>query len=248
MPGISAMYSSSSAKSAVSPSSHRAAVGVDVLPQQRDLLHAVIGEIGHFGQHIVERARDFFTARVRHDTETAVLAAAFHDRDKGTGACHSRCRQVIELLDLGKRDVDLRTSGAPACIDQLRQPMQRLRTEHHVDIGCARHDGRAFLADTAADADQQVTASSASGASRARGPEHLFLGFFPHRARVEQDDVRVLDRAGGRQPFRRRGARRPFCPSRSRSGSGIRTCGCRACGMSWSRGRCRAGGEENSGF
>ena len=68
MPGISATYSSSVAKSAISADvAHRAAVGVDVLAEQRHLAHALVGEAGDLDQHVVERARDLLAARVGHD-------------------------------------------------------------------------------------------------------------------------------------------------------------------------------------
>ena len=58
MPGISATYSISSAKSAISRRvAHRAAVGVDVLAEQRHFLDALVGQAGDLGQHVVERAR-----------------------------------------------------------------------------------------------------------------------------------------------------------------------------------------------
>jgi hypothetical protein len=84
MPGMSATYSSSRAKSAISlVSAHLAAVGVDVLAQQGDFLHALVGQAGHFGQHVVKRAADFFAAGVGHHAVAAVFAAAFHDGHKG---------------------------------------------------------------------------------------------------------------------------------------------------------------------
>ena len=94
---------------------HRAAIGVDVLAEQRDLPHALVGEAGDLGQHVVERARDFLAARVRDDAEAAVLAAAFHDRDERGRPVDARRRQVVELLDLGKADVDLRPPLARRC-------------------------------------------------------------------------------------------------------------------------------------
>ncbi len=129
---------------------HRAAIRVDVLPQQRDLDDPLIGEIGDFGQHVVERPRDLLAARVRHHAERAVLAAAFHDRHEGGCAVDRRRRELVELLDGGEGDVDLRAAGRAAVADHLRKAMQRLRPEHDVDVGRARYDGRALLARHAA--------------------------------------------------------------------------------------------------
>ena len=182
MPGISATYSISVARSAISRRvAHRPAVGVDVLPEQRDLAHALVGEVGDLGQHVVERPRDLLAARVGHDAERAVLAAALHDRHERRRALDARRRQVVELLDRGKRDVDLRRAGRAARADQRRQPVQRLRAEHDVDVRRAPDDGRALLArDAAADADDEIRAVAPS--ARARGRDRGTRAPAPSRA------------------------------------------------------------------
>ena len=140
---------------------------------------------------------------------------------------------MVELLDLGKADVDLRRGRSRAArAMSSRQPVQRLRAEHDVDVRRAPDDGRAFLArDAAADADDEVGLAGLERAHAAEVVEHALLRLLAHRAGVEQDDVGVLGAVGERRGRRRRRARRPSCPSRTRS-SGSRTCGCRA---SWSR-------------
>ena len=85
-------------------------VGVDVLPEQRHLAHPVARERARPRQHLLERPADFLAARIRHDAESAVLAAAFHDRHEGRRAVGARLRQTVELLDLGETDVDLRAT------------------------------------------------------------------------------------------------------------------------------------------
>ena len=80
-----------------------AVIAVDVLTQQRDFPDPLCSEHAHFREHLLKRTADFLTTGIGHHTETAVLAAAFHDRDK------RRCRvtllghrQFIEFFILGK--------------------------------------------------------------------------------------------------------------------------------------------------
>ena len=79
---------------------HRAGVGVDVLAQQRDLADALRSQRAHFVEHRLERAAHLIAARVGHDAEAAVLAAAFHDRHVGARTLGARLGQAIEFLDL----------------------------------------------------------------------------------------------------------------------------------------------------
>ena len=206
MPGISATYSISVAKSAISdePSVSAGAVSVHVLAEQRHFTHALVGEAGDFGQHVVQRARHFFAARVRHDAVAAVLAATFHDRDERARAVDTRRRQVVELFDFRKRDVDLGAAAFAALVDHLRQTVQRLRAEHQVDVRRARDDRRAFLArHAAAHADDQVRIRFLQLAHAAEVGEDFFLRLFAHRAGVEENDVRVFRRVGLDEAFRR---------------------------------------------
>ena len=180
---------------------HAAAVGVHVLAQQRHFLDALVGQVGHFDQHVVERARDFFAARVGHDAEAAVFATAFHDRDECRGAFDARRRHVVELFDLGKADVDLRAAFVAAALDEVGQAVQGLRSEHHVDIRRALDDGLAFLAgDTAAHADDEVRIGLLQVLHAAQIRKHLFLRLFAHGTGVEQDDVRLFRVVGQFEP------------------------------------------------
>ena len=160
---------------------HRPQVGIDVLAQQRDLAHAVRGQIGDLGQHIVDRSRHLLAARIRHHAEAAVLAAPLHDRDECAGTLDARRRQVVELFDLGKADVDLRPAAAFAACDQLRQPVQCLWTEDHIHVGCALYNGRALLAgDATAHADHQFRVAFLQRAHAAKIGKHLLLCLLAH--------------------------------------------------------------------
>ena len=170
---------------------HRPPVGVHVLAQQGDFLHALVGQASHFGQHVVERAAELLAARVGHHAVAAVFGAAFHDRDEGAGAFHPRRRQVVELLDLRKADVHLRGFLALALGQQLGQAVQRLRAEHHVHEGRAADDFLALLAGhAAAHADQHTLLLQVPDAAEVG--KHLFLRLLAHRAGVEEDQVGLL--------------------------------------------------------
>ncbi len=180
------------------------AVGIDVLAQQRDFLHACQRQLRHFAEHIVERSRDFLAARERNDAEAAVLAAAFHDGDEGGYALDPRRRQAVELLDFGKGNVDLRPARALSRRDQGGQAVQRLRTEHHVDVWCARHDGGALLAgDAAAYAYDHLGTRPLQVLHPSQVVKHFLLRFLAHRTGVEYDDIGFAGIGGGFHAFGR---------------------------------------------
>ena len=80
--------------------------------------------------------------------------------------------------------------GIAPRVQHLRQAVDGLRAEHQIDIGCALGNRRTLLAgDTAADTDQHIGAGLLQFAHATEIGKHLFLGFFPHRAGVEQDQI-----------------------------------------------------------
>ena len=180
---------------------HRSAIGIDVLPEQRDLLDTLIGKVGDFGEHVVERPRDLFAPGVGDDAERAVLAAAFHDRHERQRSLDPRRRQVIELFDFGEADVDLRQARGLAARDQLRQAVQRLRTEDDVDVGRAFYDRRAFLAcNTAANADHERGIHGLEAAYAPQIMKNPLLRLFTNRASIEENHVGVIGPIGDFQP------------------------------------------------
>src|ERR1700730_6570605 len=60
-----------------------AVIGVDVLPDQGDFAHAVVGEPLHVVDDPCDRPRYFGAARVGHDAECAEFIATLLDRHKG---------------------------------------------------------------------------------------------------------------------------------------------------------------------
>src|SRR5690606_22318659 len=124
---------------------HDAAVGVDVLPEQVDLAHALGRQLRHFHDDIVERTADFLAAGVGHHAVTAVLGAAFHDGDERGRAFRAWFGQAVELLDFREGNVHLRLAGFALGADQFRQAVQGLRAEHQIHIRRTLDDRFAFL-------------------------------------------------------------------------------------------------------
>ena len=87
---------------------HGVTPGVNVLPQQRDLFDTLVGQTGHFDQHVFKRAVDLGAAGVGHHTVAAIFVATFHDGHKGRRAVHLGGWQVVKLFDLGETNVHLR--------------------------------------------------------------------------------------------------------------------------------------------
>src|SRR5690554_4524532 len=156
-----------------------ATVGVDVLAQQVHFPNALGGQVGHFGDDVVHRAADFFAAGVGHHAEGAVLAAAFHDRDKRRGAVGAGLGQVVEFFDFREADVYHAyavTLGAHFG-NHVWQAVQGLRAEHHVYVRGPVDDGLTFLAGyAAADADDHIGLFAFETFPAAKLVEHFLLG------------------------------------------------------------------------
>ena len=193
-----------------------AVIGVDVLPNEGDLAHAVVGEPLHVVDDLRHRARDFRAARIGHHAEGAELVAAFlHGDESGNAARADRIRlgggeEAEFVLD---REFGLqRTAFALRARQQLRQMMIALRPDHDVDNRRAADDLRALgLRDAARDRDAHI----APLARRLilgdpQPPEFgvdLFGGLLADMAGVEDHQIRIL--GAGRLD---KALRPPACP------------------------------------
>ncbi len=176
---------------------HQSPVGVDVLSEQGHLAYALGGQPGNLGEHVVEGAAHLLAASVGHHAEGAVLAAALHHRDEGARPLGARRRQGVEFFDLGEGDVDHRRAPGTGGLDQLRQPVQGLRPEHHVHVRRTTAQRLALLAGHAtADANDQSRAGMLEMAPLAELREHLLLRLLADRTGVEQQHVGLLGCAG----------------------------------------------------
>ena len=175
-------------------------VGVDVLPNQRDLAHACIGETLRFGNDAHSRSRDFRAARIRHHAEGAEFVASFLDGDKRRNAACAdfaffRRGEMLELVFDRKFRVDDR-AVVGAC-DQVWQPVIVLRTNDEIDGFLAADDFLAFgLRDTTGDRDFHIAAFACSLflhlAQAAEFRINLLGGALANMTGVEDDEVRAI--------------------------------------------------------
>src|SRR5690348_16454402 len=140
-----------------------AMIGVDVLPDERDLAHSAVGEMLRLGDDLRRRARDFGAARVGHDAEGAELVAALlHGQERRraarAGRFARRRRKMIELV-LGRKIRVHDVAMALRTSQQLGQAMIVLRAEDEIDERRAADDLLALgLGHTSGDRDHHAAA------------------------------------------------------------------------------------------
>src|SRR5690625_7393924 len=88
--------------------------------------------MGDFGQHVVHRTANFFTASIGYNTESAVFGAAFHDRNKRRHAVSVRLGQAVKLLNLGEADIYHYRAIVAGGLHHLGQAVQGLWHENQV--------------------------------------------------------------------------------------------------------------------
>src|SRR5690606_10962699 len=176
-----------------------APIGVDVLSEEVDLAYALGGEAHDFRHDVVERPADLLATRVRNDAERAVLAAASHDRNKGSRSFGTRFRQAVEFFNLREGDVDNRAAAGDDFLQHIGQAVQGLRPEYEVDVRCPAADALAFLAGNApAHADHDAGPFLLERTPAPEFGKDLLLCLLPDRAGVDEQEIRIL---GHRRQF-----------------------------------------------
>ena len=176
----------------------RGTVGVDVLPQQRHLEHALVHQSLYLGEDVARPTVDLLAAQRRNDAERAGVVAAHRNRYpagvRGLPLGRQGGREGVERLEY----LDLSLLVVPGALEQYRQRPDVVRTEDHVHPRSLVHDGVAVLLRQAtADGNLHV------GVSRLRGPEHaevpvqLVVRVLAYSARVEHDEICVGTGVGG---------------------------------------------------
>ncbi len=195
-----------------------ARVGVDVLPDQRDLAHAGVDEPARFLEHMLDLAGDFGAARIGHDAKRAEFVATFLHGDEGRDAARRdlRARGRRERLKF-LFDREIRVGDARALagfLKQRRQAVIALRTDDEVHGALAAHDELALgLRDAAGHDDLEVFALGAALLLEHGEATELridFLGgLLADVAGVEDDELGVLLARGFRVTLLRQEIRHP---------------------------------------
>ena len=188
---------------------HRAAVGVDVLAQQRDLDDAVVHHVAHLGDELVVRPVDLAAARGGHDAVRALHVAAGRDLHPALELAGALGRQVAgEALELEEALGGQRVAG-----QELGQLVDLAGAERDVDEREVAEDLVLHrLRPAAADADDDLRVAALVRGGLAQVGDEAAVGLLADRARVEQDQVGVARLLA---PPRSRATR--ACPSCARS-------------------------------
>src|SRR3954469_2250629 len=123
-------------------------IRIDVLPDQRDLAHAVISQPAYVLDDVCGRTRYFPAPSVGHHAERAEFVAAFlHGNESRDAPCTDRirpwCRQETEFVV--RREFGLDGTALSLGLGQeLRQVVVTLGADDNVDRGRASDDFIAF--------------------------------------------------------------------------------------------------------
>ena len=170
-----------------------AAVGVDVLAQQRDLAHAVGGQPADLLHELRGGTADLAPARRGHDAVRAHAVAAHADLDP----------PLVIALPLGRKmpgealELEEALGGERVAGQELGQLVDLAGAERDVDEREAReHLVLDRLGPAAADADYAVGALALEPLGLAEVGDESVVGVLADRAGVEQDQVGLLTATG----------------------------------------------------
>ena len=182
-----------------------AAVGVDVLAEQRDLDDAVGGQPADLVDEIVERTADLDTPHRRHDAERAAVVAADLDRDPRRVALPRGGPAAPTGTVRGRRPpppsrISVTRSVGAGFVQQLGRPVHVVGAEHDVDVRRPPADRvTVLLGQAAADHDLEVGAGRFERLEVAERAVELVVGVLADAAGVEHDHVGLVRPLGGLQ-------------------------------------------------
>ena len=186
-PGISATAVRSSANRRLTA---RTAVGVDGLAEQLDLAGTGRHQGSNLGEDVVGRAAHLRSSGVRHDAEGAVLAATLDHRDHARG----RSGAAPPAPD-GDRTVR-QSRSARGADPHWRQPARRRGARSARDRARSRphRTGRGAPRPSCSPTQPHTPTTGGVGqpTELADPVDDLLRRLLPHRAGVEEDQIRVL--------------------------------------------------------
>ena len=175
-----------------------APVGVHVLAEQRDFLHAIVDKRLRFGGHVFDGARFFAASYVRHNAIGAEVVTA-RGNGQPCGPCmHALAGQVGGEFLAGLVHFGLVSLAHKHRLNEARQAIDVLRAEYHVNMRQLFHELRAVaLADAAANAHDALvelaTLRKRNVLHRGDLAHKARIGGFAHAARHEYDDFRFFE-------------------------------------------------------
>jgi hypothetical protein len=182
------------------PGAEVTSIGVDVLAEHGDLAHAVGRERGDLRDDVAQPAAHLAAPHLRDDAEGARVVAADLDRHpRGVRRLPERGERggvrLVLLEDLDDRPLFTRPGEQAGCVAQV------VGAEHDVDVARTRHDRvTVLLREAATDGDLQVGAELLERLERPEMAVELLVRVLPDAARVQDDDIGVLEAAGRFHP------------------------------------------------
>ena len=168
------------------------AVGIDVLPQQRDVLIPGGDKLARLGYDVLRQARALAPADIRDDAVSAEVVAAVHDRKPGLDLAVAAHRDALghgAVVLFGGEDAPVLFHDL---LEQLRKAPQLVRAEYQVDhrighLDLLRHV--LLLDHAAADRDDLPRPRLFRMGQRADVAQHAHLGVLAHGAGIHDDHV-----------------------------------------------------------
>ena len=170
-----------------------AAVGVDVLAEQRQLLHARAREALDLGQDLARPARDLAAAHRRHDAVRADRVAAHRDLHPGLEAALAVQRQPPRERALFGDPERAALDALAARAEPLAQVRDRARPEGDVHVRVEREQPLALrLGVAAADGDHLLRLALLQRARLGEVRGEALVGLLADRAGVEDEHVGLV--------------------------------------------------------
>ena len=170
------------------------AVGIHILPEQRDLTIALGLEVLHLTDDALQLTATLAATGVGHDAVGAEVIAPTHDGDEA---------REVEPADLQREDILVGLGGGELYVDRLLPALDSADEIRQVEVAIGADDEvhvvlldqlpLSTLRHTAEDADDDTAALlAADGVIVSDAVENFLLGIVAHRAGIEEDSIGQL--------------------------------------------------------